>query len=126
MLVDVCLSVLNGNGPLLIPPIWLSKHAAIHHCEPIVAPKIDVNFGPVAVVLDLLRIEHQRAVNSSAGDVRLQPDFLDDGAIAFGEFLAKLAHVIVVGASEDFAKSGKAGGHRHAVRVVGSAVKNLV
>src|SRR2546429_6992162 len=81
MLADVGLGVLHGNGPLLVPPIRLSEHAAIDHAEPIVPPEIDVNPGPIAIVANFLRIQHQRAVDAGDGDVRLKAGFLDDGAI---------------------------------------------
>src|SRR5215831_5242031 len=68
MLVNVRFGVLYGNGPLLVPPIGLREHAAIDHAEPVVAPEIAVDFGPVAVVANLLWIEHQRAVDSGNGD----------------------------------------------------------
>src|SRR5713226_5895367 len=59
MLVDVGFSVLYGDGPLFIPPIGLREYTAIDHAEPVVAPEIDIDLGPVAVVLNFLRIEHQ-------------------------------------------------------------------
>jgi len=64
------------DSPLLVPPVRLREHAAIDHGEPVVAPEIDVDFRPVTVVLNLFRIEHQRTVDTGAGDVGLQPDFL--------------------------------------------------
>src|SRR5690348_11703203 len=91
MLVNVSFSVLHRDRPLLIPPIRLSEDAAIDHGEPIVAPEIDVDLGPVTVIANLLRIEHQRAVDTGAGDVGLQTGFLDDGAIAIREFFAEIA-----------------------------------
>src|SRR6266478_9020706 len=93
MLVDVRAGMLNGDGPLLVPPIGLRENATVDHGEPVVTPEIDVDLGPVAIVLNLLRIEHQRAVDAGADDVGLQAGFLDDGAIAFGETLAEFADV---------------------------------
>src|SRR5205823_9084408 len=102
VLVNVGFRVLNGDGPLLVPPIGLREYAAIDHGEPVVPPEIDVDLGPVAVVLNLLRIEHQGAVDAGAGDVGLQAGFLDDGAIAFGEIFAELADVrIILARSEE-------------------------
>src|SRR2546430_2241457 len=69
VLVDIRLGMLHGDGPLLVPPVGLRQHASIDHAEPVVAPQIDVDLGPVAVVLNFLRIEHQRAVDAGAGDV---------------------------------------------------------
>ena len=54
MLVNVRFGVLHGDRPLFIPPVGLREHAAIDHAEPIVAPEVDVNFGPVAIVADFL------------------------------------------------------------------------
>src|ERR1700740_1272180 len=62
VLVDVRFGVLHGDGPLLVPPIRLRQNAAIDHSEPVVPPQVDVNLGPVAVIADFLRIEHQRAI----------------------------------------------------------------
>src|SRR5258708_5295372 len=126
MLVDVGFRVLHGDSPLFVPPIRLGKHAAIDHGEPVVAPKIDIDLGPVAVVLDFLRIEHQRAIDASAGDVGLQTRLLDDGAIAFGKSLAELADVGITFARQDFAKGCKARSHGDAVGVVGAAVEDFV
>src|ERR1051325_429783 len=61
MLVNVGLGVLHGNGPLLVPPIRLGEDAAIDHTEPVVAPEIDINLGPVTVVTGFLWIEDQHA-----------------------------------------------------------------
>src|SRR5690348_7176349 len=126
VLIDVRFLVLHGNGPLFVPPIRLGEDAAIDHGEPIVAPEIDINLGPVAIVANFLRVEHQRAVDAGAGDVGPQPGFLDDGAIAFGEFFAEIAHASVGFAREDFAERSEASGHGDAVGVVRAAMKNLV
>src|SRR5256885_16717684 len=58
VLVNVGFRVLNGNRPLLVPPIGLREDAAIDRGEPVVAPEIDVDLGPVAVVLN--RSEERR------------------------------------------------------------------
>src|SRR5689334_20093838 len=50
VLVDVRLGVLDGNSPLLIPPVRLRHDAAIDHGKPVVAPQININRLPVAVV----------------------------------------------------------------------------
>ena len=126
MLVDVRFRVLHRNRPLLIPPVRLRKHAAIHHCEPIVTPQVHIYLRPVAVVLDLLRIEHQRAIHSGACDVGFQSGFADDRAIAFRQRLAQLAHVRVIFARQHFAECCQSCRHRDAVGVVCAAVKNLV
>src|SRR5882762_4827422 len=126
MLVDVSILMLDGDSPLLVPPVRLREHAAIDHGEPVVAPEIDVDFRPVTVVLNLFRIEHQRTVDTSAGDVGLQAGFLDDGAIALGEFFAEIADVNVVLARENFAERRETSSHRHAVRVERAAVEDLV
>src|SRR6266853_4737941 len=109
MLLNVRFRVLNGDGPLLIPPIRLCQHAAINHAEPVVAPEIDIDFGPVAVVQNFLGIKHQRAIDSGAGDIGLQAGFFDDGAIAFGQFLAEFVHMRIVFSREDFAERRQTG-----------------
>src|SRR5258706_2917273 len=126
VLVDVGCGVLNGDGPLFIPPVGLSQHAAIDHGEPVVAPEIDIDVGPVAIVLNFLRIKHQRAIDAGAGTVSLQAGFLDDVAIALGKSFAELADVRIIFARQDFAESGEARGHGHAVRVVCAAVEDFV
>ena len=75
VLIDIRFAVLHGNGPLLVPPIRLSQHAAIHHGEPIVAPEVDIDLGPIAIIFDFLRIQHERAVDSGAGDISARPAF---------------------------------------------------
>src|SRR5215467_4859103 len=126
MPVDIRLGVLHGNGPLLVPPIWLREDTAIDHSKPVVAPKIDIDFGPIAIVANLLRIEHQRAIDPGTGDVSLQAGFLDDSAIAFGEFSAEIADVGVSLSREDFAESREPCSHGHAVGVVRAAVEDFV
>src|ERR1700733_11996547 len=126
MLRDVGFGVLHRDGPLLVPPIGLSEHAAIHHREPIVAPEIDVDGGPVAIILDFLWIEHEGAVDSGADDVGLEADFGDDFAIAVGELFAELVGVSVIFAREDFAERCEARGHGYAIRVVSAAVEDLM
>src|SRR5271168_5020979 len=71
MLVDVHFGVLYGNGPLLVPPIRLSENAAVNHRKPVLAPEIDVDGGPVAVIANLLWIKHQSAVHARAHDIGL-------------------------------------------------------
>src|SRR5215813_15585452 len=124
--VDVRFAVLHRDGPLLVPPIGLRQHAAVHHREPIVAPEVDIDLGPVAVVLDLLRIEHERAVHSGARDIGFQSDFLDDRTIAVGELPAELVDQRIVFAGKDFAEGCEPGSHCDTVGVVGAAVKDLV
>src|SRR5690349_710613 len=126
MLIDVRFRMLNRDGPLLVPPIGLREYAAIHHAKPVVAPEIDVDFGPVAVVANFLRVEHEGAVDAGARNIRLQTGLLDDGAIALGKFLAEVADVRIGFAREDFAERSKAPSHGYAIRVVGTAVKNFV
>src|SRR5580693_655651 len=126
MFVNVRFGVLNGDGSLFVPPIRLRQYAAIDHGEPVVAPEIDVNFGPVAVIANLLRIEHKSAVDAGAGDIGFQTGLRDDRAIALGELLAEFSYVRVVFAGEDFAEGGQARGHRYAIGVVGAAVEHLV
>ncbi len=58
MLVDVGLGVLDGDGPLLIPPVRLSHHAAVDHAKPVMAPQVDVDRLPVAIVANFFRIQH--------------------------------------------------------------------
>src|SRR5271169_2826240 len=89
MLVDVGFRVLDGDGPLLVPPVGLRQDAAVNHREPVVAPKIDVDIGPIAIIANFLRVEHQRAVDSSTYHVGLKPGLLDDSAIAFRELRAE-------------------------------------
>src|SRR5262249_58333358 len=62
VLADISLRVLHGNGPLLVPPVGLSEHAAVDHRKPILSPQINIDGSPVAIVADFLGIEHQRAV----------------------------------------------------------------
>src|ERR1700730_13318194 len=52
VLVNVGFGVLYGDRPLLIPPVGLRQHAAVHHAEPILPPEVDINLGPVAIVAD--------------------------------------------------------------------------
>src|SRR5260370_27554709 len=111
MLVDVGFGVLNRDGPLFIPPVGLSHYAAVDHGEPVVPPEVDVDGGPVAVVANFLRIEHQSAVRAGLRDVSLQADFRDGLAISVGEFLAKLVDVSVVVTRENFAEGGEPSSH---------------
>src|SRR5580693_6235256 len=126
MLGDVGFGVLHRDGPLLVPPVRLSEHAAIDHREPIVAPEIDVDGGPVAIIFDFLWIEHEGAVDAGAGDVGLEADFGDDFAIAVGELFAELVGVSVIFAREDFAERRESCRHCYAIRVVGPAVEDLI
>src|SRR5712664_2094415 len=96
VLVDIRFGMLNADSPLLVPPIGLGEHAPIDHAEPVEAPEIDVNLGPIAVVLNLLGIEHQRAVDTRAGNVGLQAGSLDNGAIAFRKSFAEFADVRII------------------------------
>src|ERR1035438_2820258 len=107
MLIDVRVGVLDGDGPLLIPPVRLGHYATVDHAEPVVTPEIDIDRGPIAVVANLFRIKHERAVGTSLRDVGLQADFGDGLAISVGESLAELVNVRVVIAGEHFAESGE-------------------
>src|SRR5438477_263948 len=103
-----------------------NRYAAIDHAEPVVAPEIDVNLGPITVIANLLRIKHQRAIDAGARDIGLQAGLLDDGAVAFGQFFAEFVHVPVAFPRKDFAERRETGRHRYTVGVVGAAVKNFM
>src|SRR4029077_19203107 len=105
MRVDICFRVLNRNRPLFVPPIRLGHHTAVDHCEPVVAPQIDVDGCPIAVVANLPRIEHQSPVRAGARDVALQSDLSNRLAIAIGQLRAELIYVRIVFTTEDVAKS---------------------
>src|SRR5271165_3962938 len=126
MFIDVGFGVLHGNGPLLIPPIRHGKNPAVDHPEPELAPEVHVDFRPVAIVANLLGIEHQRAIYSCTGDVALNSGFLDNRAIALSQFLAELAYVRIIFAGQNFAESGQAGSHGKAIGIVGSTVEHFV
>src|SRR5271154_320397 len=96
MLVDVRFGVLHRDGPLLVPPIGLGEDAAVNHAEPKVAPEIDVDGGPVAVVADFVGVKHQSAVDARSYHVSLEPDLRDDLAIAVGELVAELIDIRIV------------------------------
>src|SRR2546428_1960453 len=126
VLVNVGFRMLNGDGPLLVPPIGLREYPAIDHAEPVVAPEIDIDLGPVAVVLNFLWIQHQGAVDARARNVSLQTGFFDDGAIALGKILAEFADVHIILARQDFTERRQARGHCHTIRVVGAAGEAFV
>src|ERR1700740_3756586 len=77
VLVDVRLGMLDGDGPLLVPPIGLREYTAIDHAKPVVAPEVDVDGEPVAVIADFFGIEHEHSVGGRNCDVSLQPGFPD-------------------------------------------------
>src|SRR6185369_6641272 len=126
VLVDIGLGVLDGDGPLFVPPVRLRHYPAVDHGEPVVPPQIDVDSFPVAVVANLFGIEHQRAVGPGAGDVALQARLGHDLPVAFGQLLAELVHVRVVLSRENFAERGQASSHRNRIGVVSAAVEDLV
>src|ERR1700688_1694995 len=126
VLVDVGFGVLYRDSPLLVPPVGLRQHAAIHHRKPIMAPQIDIDGGPVTVIANFLRVQHQGAIYAGADYVSLQTNFSDCFAIALGKFFAEHTNVCVILASQNFAKSCQARSHGNAVGVVGAAMKNLV
>src|SRR5258708_25157934 len=47
MLVDVGFGVLDGDGPLLVPPVRHGEYAAVDHAEPELAPEVHIDFRPV-------------------------------------------------------------------------------
>src|ERR1700751_1020229 len=57
MLIDIRFRVLHRHRPLLVLPIRLRHYSTIHHAEPVVAPQIQIDPEPIAIVLDLLRAE---------------------------------------------------------------------
>src|SRR5271156_3759602 len=124
--VYVRLGVLHGNRPLLVPPVRLRHHATIHHAEPVVPPQVNVNWQPVAVVTNLLRIQHQRSVCSRAGDVTLQSDLSDRPLITLDQLVTKFLDVRVIIPSKHFAESCQPSRHRNRIRVVSTAVENFV
>src|SRR5450755_727046 len=122
MLVNVRLGMLHGDGPLLVPPVGHCQNATIDHAEPELTPQVNVNFHPIAIVVNFFGIKHERAVHSSAGYITLNAGFLDDDPVALGQFLAELADVYIVFAGEYFTESGETGGHGEAIGVVGSTM----
>src|SRR5579871_1462420 len=126
VLVDVSVGVLDGNRPLLIPPVRLSHYTAIDHAEPVMTPEIDVDRRPITVIHDLFRIEHQRAVGASLRDVSLQSDSRDSLAIAIRQLFAELVDVRVVLARQNVVERRKTRRHRDWIGVVRAAVEDLV
>src|ERR1700738_3385223 len=126
VLIDVRFSVLHRNRPLLVPPIGLCQHTTIYHGEPVVPPQIDIDRRPVAVIANLLGVQHQRSIYSGAGHVRLQSRLRHDPAITFRKSLAQLIDVRIILSREHFAKRGETRSHRDSVSVVGSAMKDFV
>src|SRR5438270_2583815 len=126
VLVDIRFRVLHGNRPLLVPPVRLRHHATVDHAEPVVTPEINVDRFPVAIIANLLRIEHQRSVGSSLCNVSLQANFRDRAAIAVRQFFAELINFGVVLTRQNFAKGCQPRGHRDRVRVIGSTVEDLM
>src|ERR1017187_1593003 len=126
MLVDVRVGVLDGDGPLFIPPEGLGEHAPIGHSKPVLAPEVLVDPYPISVVANFLRVKHQRTIRSSAADVCLETNLGYGLAIAIRQFLTELSDRRVVLPRQHLAKHRKAGGHGKTVGVEGSAVKDLV
>src|ERR1700690_2648737 len=54
VLFDIRVSVGDGDGPLLVPPIRLCKHAAIDHREPVMPPEFAVHSKPVPIIVNRL------------------------------------------------------------------------
>src|SRR5579884_3972490 len=52
VLVDVLVSVLHRDGPLLVPPVRLREDAAVGHGKPVVGPDVLVDVVPVAIIAD--------------------------------------------------------------------------
>src|SRR5690242_13966787 len=88
MLINVGFGVLHADGPLLVPPVRLRHHSAIDHAEPVMPPQVNVYGGPIAVIADLLRIEHQHAVGARLRNIALQAGFGHGFAIAVRELFA--------------------------------------
>src|SRR4029077_1757351 len=126
VLVDISLGMLHGNRPLLIPPVRLAHHAAIHHAKPVMTPQVDVDRKPVAVVTNLPRIQHQRTIRPRTRDVSLQANFSNGLLISIYKLVTKLLDMRIVSASKHFAESCNPRRHRNRIRVVSAAVKNLV
>src|ERR1700722_1570157 len=126
VLVDVRFRVLHRDSPLLVPPVGLREHAAIHHRKPVMAPQVDINGGPVTVIANFLWVEHQRTIYAGTDYVSLQTYFRNGFAIALGKFFTELSNVGVIVASQNFAKGRQSGSHRNAVGVVGAAMKNFM
>ena len=66
------------------------------HGEPVMAPKVDIDSGPVAIILDLLGIEHDSAVRDAADGIGRQSNLLDDGVVSINEPLAHPIDAFIV------------------------------
>ena len=106
MLLNICLRVLDRNGPLLIPPVVLRHHAAIDHTEPVLSPEIDINRDPVALIANFLWADHQSAIGTRLLDVPLQPGFRDNFAITSDEHFAQLLDMRIVFPCQNVAERG--------------------
>src|SRR5258708_917884 len=126
VLVDVSLGMLHRNRPLLIPPVRLAHRSAIHHAKPVMPPQVNVKRQPVAVVTNLLRIQHQRSIRPSTRDIPLQPNFRNGLLISIHQLVTKGFDPRVVSASKHFAESCDPRRHRNRIRVVSAAMKNFV
>src|SRR5579872_158799 len=126
MLVYVGLGVLHADGPLLIPPVRLRHHSAVDHAEPVMPPQVNINSRPIAVIADLLRIEHQHAIGARLRNVSLQSRLGHRFAISVRQLLAELVHVRVVLPREHLTEGRQPRRHGYRIRVVGSSVKDFV
>ena len=58
VLLNILFGVLHRDRPLLVLPVRLRHHTAVHHAKPVVAPEILVDCDPIAVISDFFRKEH--------------------------------------------------------------------
>src|SRR5437763_1400794 len=90
------------------------------------APQININGSPIAVVANLLRIKHQRPIRPCLRNVRLQSGLRDRFAVPLSQLFAEFIHMRVILTREHFAEGRQPRRHRNRIGIVGSAVKDFV
>src|SRR5580704_7217946 len=103
----------------------LRHHSTVHHAEPVVAPEIRVDRNPIAVIANLLRIEHERAISTSACGISLQPNVFNCLAVAIHELFTKPPDVSIVFSSEYDTERGKTCSHGNRICVWRATVEHL-
>ena len=125
MLFNISSAMRHRDGPLLIPPVRLRDDPAINHGEPVVPPKVDINFHPVAIVPDFFGIQHDRPVGTHPDGIGRHATLLDDLIVTIYQQLAHSVDSRVIFRGEHIAQRGQPGCHDDGIGVVGAGVKDL-
>src|ERR1051326_3526275 len=122
MVIDITLSMLDRNRPLVIKA-RREKNTSISQEEPVGIRDTHINLPPGAVVARSLVAEHSTPLRANLGDMHRHIKFINDAHIAIGQLFREADSMGVGVVRENLCERHQSGAHRHRITVEGPKVQ---